>query len=124
MSAVNVGEVVFEVADWIIIVGSLIVAARARFVFRFRNKLNNRVHDCSMDDIDNNKNPLWRCDVLGQVGYNTMLWRFWKRLKVKSWWDNPSFLELGAADPYQDPTDPITGEVIKGARKPPRYIKW
>jgi hypothetical protein len=74
--------------------GLVFFFARNESVYRFREKLIDRVSECSQKDISSGKDWAWRFKQLDTVTYDQMLWGFWKPLRAKEFYQDTSFLEV------------------------------
>jgi len=63
-------------------------------VSRLKKELLDRVHDKAKEDVENNRDWEWRFKALDQQGatYSEMMVRFWKLVKINSFYKNTNFL--------------------------------
>lgn len=60
-------------------------------VYRYRRHLLDRIHFLGKEDINSNRDWVWRFDVFMSVSYDAMLFRFWWPLK--SFYPDKKFIE-------------------------------
>lgn len=87
-----------ETLSYTLMFASLLLLIRNRRVYKFRSKLLAQVSEAVDDDLKKGRytNWEWRFDVLGEVEYTTMVYKFWKPLKAESFYSNTLFLQKDA----------------------------
>ncbi len=63
-------------------------------VSQLKKELLTRVHKKAQEDLENNRSWEWRYKALDQLGasYNEMMVKFWKPVKISSFYKNTKFL--------------------------------
>ncbi len=62
-------------------------------VYNFRKNLLDIIGRCSKDDIKNGRDYYWRYKKYEEVTYKDMVYKFWKPLKVESFYKDDKFLK-------------------------------
>lgn len=84
-----------------IILGSLMVVVlilmatlliRNDKVYSFRMNILKQLSQAAEDDVRNQRDYEWRFHTYNSVGYNEMVAKFWKPLKVEKWYRDTSFI--------------------------------
>lgn len=70
---------------------SFTMLVRNMFVYRYRGRLLEEVSDAAKHDIRAGKDYVWRYEAYSSVGYDTMMWRFWR--KLDSFYPDKSFID-------------------------------
>lgn len=83
---------IFFVAPGIILTFSIFMMIRTFRVHAFLTSVLEIVSIKGQEDIDAGRNWEWRYEELDKVSFDSMMVRFWKPLKVKSFWKDDSFL--------------------------------
>ena len=74
-----------------LILFSLLMLCRNKLVFKYRGVLLNEIGKKFKEDIENEREWLWRYDKFDEVTYNEMLYKFWKPLS--SFYKDKSFYQ-------------------------------
>lgn len=80
---------------FVMILSDLYMLIRNIRVYNFRMITLNLVSAASKDDIENNRDFGWRYEYLNMVTYDEMLWKFWKPLRVSSFYKDSKFITRG-----------------------------
>lgn len=62
-------------------------------VSRFRRELLDTIYLKGMEDIEKNKDPMWRYDYYNETDYNEMLYKFWVPLTIENFYEETYFIE-------------------------------
>lgn len=69
------------------------IGIRNTSVYNYRIRLNEKVSDRARADIRQNRDWRWRYEMLNEVSYDEMMFKFWRPLD--SFYPDKSFIEEG-----------------------------
>ena len=91
---------VFWIAWIFIMVAITYFRLRLELVARYRHRLLVYIFAAGCDDIEHDRCPLWRYDVLDSVSFGKMLYQFWRPLE--SFYPDTRFTEKGESSAGYD----------------------